>query len=114
MHDIQEEVIVTARKAMETLTEAMLYVLMALKSRPMCGIEIASTIDTLTDNRVNIGPATLYTVLGRFEKEGYIEEIEVSGRKRTYQITQVGLNAYQEEIERLQRCLHDAQKVERS
>ena len=58
-----------ARKTMETLTEAMFYVLMALKSRPMCGIEIAAAIDTLTDDRVHIGPATLYTVLGRFEKE---------------------------------------------
>ena len=103
-----------ARKTMETLTEAMFYVLMALKSRPMCGIEIAAAIDTLTDDRVHIGPATLYTVLGRFEKEGYIEEIEVSGRKRTYQITPIGLNAYREELERLKRCLLDAQKLERS
>jgi DNA-binding PadR family transcriptional regulator len=99
---------------METLTEAMFYVLMALRSRPMCGIEIASTIDELTENRVNIGPATLYTVLGRFEKEGYIEEIEVSGRKRTYRITRIGLKAYQEELERLSRCLLDAQRMERS
>ena len=103
-----------ARKTMETLTEAMFYVLMALKSRPMCGIEIAAAIDTLTNDRVHIGPATLYTVLGRFEKEGYIEEIEVSGRKRTYQITQTGLNAYREELDRLNRCLLDAQKLERS
>lgn len=108
------EVIPMARKTMETLTEAMFYVLMALKSRPMCGIEIAAAIDTLTDNRVNIGPATLYTVLGRFEKEGFIKEIEVSGRKRTYQITQVGLNAYEEELKRLQYCLLDAQKLGRS
>jgi DNA-binding PadR family transcriptional regulator len=108
------EVVPMARKTMETLTEAMFYVLMALRSRPMCGIEIASTIDALTENRVNIGPATLYTVLGRFEKERYIEEIEVSGRKRTYRITQVGLNAYREELERLSRCLLDAQKLERS
>ena len=108
------EVVPMARKTMETLTEAMFYVLMALRTGPMCGIEIAAAIDTLTDNRVNIGPATLYTVLGRFEKEGYIEEIEVSGRKRTYRITKIGLNAYQEEIERLKRCLLDAQKLERS
>ena len=111
---IQNEVMALARKTMETLTEAMFYVLMALRSKPMCGIDIASTIDTLTEDRVNIGPATLYTVLGRFEKEGYIEEIEVSGRKRTYQITQVGLNAYEEELKRLQYCLLDAQKLERS
>ena len=99
---------------METLTESMFYVLMALKTGPMCGIEIAAIIDELTDNRVNIGPATLYTVLGRFEKEGYIEEIEVSGRKRTYQITNIGLNAYNEELVRLKACLFDAEKIERS
>lgn len=104
----------TARKTMETLTDSMFYVLMALTKEPKCGIEIASTIDALTDNRVNIGPATLYTVLARFEKEGYIAEIAVSGRKRTYQITEVGLKAYFEEVERLKACLRDAEKFERS
>ena len=103
-----------ARKTMETLTEAMFYVLMALSKSPMCGIDAAAWITQRTRGRVSLGPATLYTVLGRFEKEGYIEEIEVSGRKRTYRITQVGLKAYQEELERLNRCLLDAQKLERS
>ena len=95
---------------METLTEAMFYVLMALRSGPKCGIEIVSSIDKLTEDRVNIGPATLYTVLGRFEKEGYIAETEVSGRKRTYRITDIGLKAYQEELRRLQNCLLDAER----
>ena len=104
----------TARKTMETLTDSMFYVLMALTKEPKCGIEIASTIDSLTENRVNIGPATLYTVLARFEKEGYIAEIAVSGRKRTYQITEIGLKAYFEEVERLKACLRDAEKFERS
>lgn len=103
-----------ARKSMETLTESMFYVLMALTREPKCGIEIASTIDALTHNRVKIGPATLYTVLAKFEKEGYITEVAVSGRKRTYQITQMGLKAYDEEVERLKVCLLDADKYERS
>lgn len=103
-----------ARKSMETLTDSMFYVLLALTKEPKCGIEIAATIDALTNNRVNIGPATLYTVLARFEKEGYIEEIAVSGRKRTYQITQIGLNAYHGEVKRLKACLLDAEKFERS
>ena len=106
--------IYTARKTMETLTDSMFYILLALTKGPKCGIEVAATIDTLTDNRVNIGPATLYTVLARFEKEGYIAEIAVSGRKRTYQITEVGLNAYCDEIKRLKACLFDAEKFERS
>lgn len=99
---------------METLTESMFYVLMALTKEPKCGIEIAAAIDVLTQNRVNIGPATLYTVLARFEKEGYIAEIAVSGRKRTYQITQTGRKAYREEVERLKACLLDHDKFERS
>ena len=97
-----------ARKTMETLTESMFYVLMALKQEPMCGIDIATTVEKITDHRVVLGPATLYTVLARFEKEGYIREIAVSGRKRTYEITPVGLHGYEEEIRRLQCCLKDA------
>ena len=50
----------------------------------------------------------LYTILGKFEKEKYIEEIEVEGRKRTYRITQRGKNAYQEELKRLEQCVSDA------
>ena len=103
-----------ARKAMETLTESMFYVLLALTKEPKCGIEIAATIDALTRKRISIGPATLYTVLARFEHEGYITEIAVSGRKRTYHITEIGLKAYREEVERLNTCLLDAESFERS
>lgn len=103
-----------AKKAMEILTESMFYVLMALRQKPMCGIDIAATIETITENRVVLGPATLYTILAKFEKEGYIREIAVSGRKRTYEITPLGSRSYEEEILRLQLCLRDATGLERS
>jgi len=99
------------KKAMEVLTESMFYVLMALRSGPMCGIDIAASIETHTDGRLSLGPATLYTILGKFEKEGYIEEVQVEGRKRTYAITDRGLEAYREELARLHRCISDAQRV---
>ena len=103
-----------AKKAMEILTESMFYVLMALRQGPMCGIEIAAAIEEITENRVMLGPATLYTVLARFEKEGYIREIAVSGRKRTYEITPLGSWGYEEELRRLRHCLEDAARLERS
>ncbi len=103
-----------ARKAMEILTESMFYVLMALKKAPMCGTDIAAAVERRTQNRVLLGPATLYTILGKFEKEGYIREIAVSGRKRTYEITAIGLEAYENEWERLRQCLADAEESERS
>lgn len=99
------------KKSMENLTESMLYVLMAFHCRPMCGIEVAAFLDTLTKGRVQMGPATLYTILGKFEKEHYLQEIHVEGRKRTYRITERGELAYAQELERLRTCLADAQRL---
>ena len=96
------------KKAMEILTESMFYVLMALSKSPMCGIDIAAWITNRTRGRVSLGPATLYTVLGKFEKEGFIAETEVEGRKRTYRITSKGLTAYRTELDRLRQCIADA------
>ncbi len=99
------------KKAMEILTESMFYVLMALNQSPMCGIEIVEYIEQITNRRVQLGPATLYTILGKFEKEKWIKEVEVEGRKRTYRITDKGLNAYEQELRRLQQCAQDAEKA---
>ena len=101
------------RKAMELLTESMFYVLMALSQGPKCGIDIAAFAERCSGGRIQMGPATLYTILGKFEKEKYISETQVSGRKRTYQITEKGVNAYQAELERLRRCLEDAENCMR-
>ena len=96
---------------MVVLTEAMLYVLMAFQNGEMCGIDIADYIDRLTDGRVQIGPATLYTILGKFEKEKYIKEINVEGRKRTYIITEKGNEAYHTELTRLTQCIADSKRA---
>ena len=100
------------KKAMEILTESMFYCLMALCRCPMCGIGIAAFVDGKTRGRVQLGPATLYTILGKFEKEGYIAETEVQGRKRTYAITPKGRAAYDEELARLRMCIADAETAD--
>jgi len=100
------------RKAMVILTESMFYVPMALQCGEMCGIDIAEFIDRHTNGRVQIGPATLYTILGKFEKEKYIKEINVEGRKRTYVITEKGRDAYNAELLRLRQCIVDSDKVQ--
>ena len=97
------------KKSMDILTESMFYVLMALMTGPMCGIEIADFIGRRTKDRLKIGPATLYTILGKFEKEKYIREVSVEGRKRPYQITPTGAAAYREELARLKQCVLDAE-----
>lgn len=101
------------RRAMELLTESMFYVLMALARGPMCGIDIAQYVEELTCGRLKIGPATLYTILGKFQEQKYIQEIQVEGRKRTYTIQDKGRRAYEEELLRLRQCLVDAEKAGR-
>lgn len=101
------------KKAMEILTESMFYVLMAFCHGPMCGIDVADFIDQRTAGRLQIGPATLYTILAKFEKEKYIREIGVEGRKRTYCITDKGRDAYRTELDRLRQCIADAEAADR-
>jgi len=96
---------------MESLTESMFYVLMALCRKPLCGIDIADFIEKHTAGRLQIGPATLYTILGKFEKEQYIRQVELEGRKRTYAVTDKGLRAYGAELERLRQCVADARRA---
>jgi len=99
------------KAAMEGLTESMFYVLMALTTGPLCGIDIAKEIELCTKGRLRIGPATLYTILGKFEKAGYITEISVEGRKRTYRNTEKGRRAYEDELVRLRQCIADAERM---
>ena len=101
------------KKSMAVLTESMFYVLMAFACCPMCGIDIACFVEKTTRGRVKLGPATLYTILGKFQQERYIEETDVEGRKRTYRLTEKGREAYQTELDRLQSCLRDAENQQR-
>ena len=80
------------KKSMDLLTESMFYVLMALYYQPKCGIDIAAFIEERTGGRLRIGPATLYTILGKFEKEKLIEE-KLEADKRAQEAS--------EELERL-------------
>lgn len=93
------------------MTESMFYVLMCFYQKPTFGIEIVSTINQWSQGEVQMGPGTLYTILGRFEKDGLIKEISVEGRKRTYQITPLGKDIFELELERLNRVLEVATKV---
>ena len=100
------------RKPLESLTESMFYVLMAFQKEQRCGTVIASFVEQKTHGLCRIGPATLYTILAKFEDEKYIKEVKVEGRKRTYAVTDKGRQAYVDEVARLRRCVADAASEE--
>lgn len=95
----------------KALTESMFYVLMALYEKDTFGTEIVEYINNVSNKRVAMGPGTLYTILSKFEKDKLIKEIAVEGRKRTYAITQMGRDIFENEIKRLEEVLNTALKA---
>lgn len=100
------------KRAFETLTETMFYVLMAFLRQERCGTEVVEFIGNKTNGRLVLGPGTLYTILAKFEEEQLIQETAVEGRKRTYRITEKGKNLYTDELERLRACVADGESEE--
>lgn len=95
-----------AREQFQNLTEPMYYILLAL-TKESCGVDIMEKVDEISKGRVKVGPGTLYTLLGKFEKENIIRETEVVGRKRSYIITDKGFGILKEEYGRLNSLIED-------
>ena len=98
------------KKSLEPITESMFYVLLCLHSKNMYGTEMAELVRKITDDRVKLGPGTLYSILSTFESEGVINKFSQDGRRITYQITEKGEQLYQDELQRMRKCLWDAQR----
>ena len=99
-----------AKKSLEPLTEPMFYTLLCFHRSEMCGTEISSYVNELTEGRVKLGPGTLYSLLSLFQSEHLIEKLPAEGRRISYRITERGEKLYQQEINRLETCLRDAQR----
>ena len=98
-----------AREKFQTLTEQMFYILLCLQ-RECCGVDVMDRVARMTENRVTIGPGTLYSLLESFQTEGFIQETRVEGRKRSYQITVKGRLRLEVEVRRLRQQTEDYQK----
>lgn len=95
-----------AREQFQSLSEQMYYILLALWDT-QCGADIARRVNDLSEGRIQIGPGTLYTLLGRFEEQKMIRETESAGRKRYYVITDKGKGMMSREYARLRRLIQD-------
>ena len=99
-----------ARKKLDTLTEPMYYVLLAL-TEERHGYGIMQYVNQLTYGRVNIGAGTLYALLSRFEKEKLIHATREEEKRKYYQLTDEGRKILNEEFDRLQRQVTDGIRI---
>ena len=99
-----------ARKKLETLTEQMFYVLLALRQERH-GYGIMQAITALTNGRVNIGAGTLYALLERVEGEGFITFTRMEDKRKYYKLTPEGDKALREEYGRIRQQAADMETV---
>ncbi|NCB63406.1 MAG: PadR family transcriptional regulator [Clostridia bacterium] len=99
-----------ARKKLDTLTEQMYYVLLAL-TEERHGYGIMQYATELTGGRVSIGAGTLYALLARFEEEGLIQYRGEKENRKYYKLTDDGRRVLDEEYGRLRRQVADGSRI---
>lgn len=98
------------RPKFQTLTEQMFYILLCLKTE-CCGMDIMDRVPAMTAGRVNVGSGTLYNLLEQFLDSGMIRETKAEGRRRSYILTEKGIEILQTEYQRLQWQMADYVRI---
>jgi len=57
-----------AREKLQTLSEPMYYILLALMEE-RCGVDIMKEVERISNDRISVGPGTLYALLDKLWKK---------------------------------------------
>ena len=95
-----------AREQLQTLTEPMYYILLAL-TEECCGVDIMERVKQLSHGRVTVGPGTLYAMLAKFEEKGIIRPTVFTTRRKSYIISDAGRRELEKEYARLKALTAD-------
>ena len=84
------------------LSAAMFFVLFALADGEKHGYLIMQEVKVLSDGKLQMGPATLYTTIQKLADQSFIEEVENAGqdRRRKYRLTRTGKQLLNAEFSR--------------
>lgn len=95
------------------LTEALYYILLSVRT-PNHGYGIIQEVSELTNQRVNLGPGTLYGAINSMLSKGWIQlysEDKESRKKKQYLITNRGKDIFMAEVARLEELLDNSKKM---
>jgi len=88
------------------MTETTYYTLLAL-NQPRHGYAIMQFVSRLTENRIQLGTGTLYSMVGRLVDDRVIRILSTDSGKKTYQMTDLGLDLLRQETKRLDQQLQN-------
>jgi DNA-binding PadR family transcriptional regulator len=94
-------------RTISAVQEPTFLILTALAAQPLHGYGIVQSVVELSDGEVKLRPGTLYGALDRLDQQGLIaidREEPVDGRlRRYYRLSDSGVAALTEQVERLRR-----------
>lgn len=94
------------------MTESAFYILLSLQEERH-GYGIGQRVRELTDDKLVIGPGTMYGSLAKMEKDGLIEFTQESDKRKLYRITAIGeeiLNLEKDRIRHLYKVIEEDDK----
>ncbi|HIR12081.1 MAG TPA: PadR family transcriptional regulator [Candidatus Fimenecus excrementavium] len=98
------------KKVYVPMTETAFYILLCLK-QPNHGYGIVQTVEKLTDGAIRLAPGTMYGSLSKMEKDGLIRFVREEEKRKIYQITDLGLEVLQLELNRIERLYRVAKEA---
>ena len=94
------------------LTEAVFYILLSL-CKPQHGYGIMQQTEQMSNGRVRLAAGTLYGALSNLCSKGWIKMIpsEADSRRKEYQITALGKEKLQTELNRLKELVANGEQI---
>ncbi|HOB87642.1 MAG TPA: PadR family transcriptional regulator [Bacillota bacterium] len=82
------------------MSETMFYILFSLQEERH-GYAIMQHVKELTGGRIILGAGTVYSTIGKLERDGLIKAVSEENRRKTYLITEAGNRILREEAARI-------------
>ena len=90
------------KKVYIPMTETAFYILFCLQ-KPNHGYGIVQMVEKMTEGAIRLAPGTMYGSLSKMEKDGVITFIKEEDKRKIYEITELGLEILNIELNRIKR-----------
>lgn len=90
------------KKVYIPMTETAFYILFCLQ-KPNHGYGIVQMVEKMTEGAIRLAPGTMYGSLSKMEKDGVIRFIKEEDKRKIYEITELGLEILNIELNRIKR-----------
>lgn len=97
------------RKVYVPMTETAFFILLCLREANH-GYGIVQKVEKMTDGELRLTPGTMYGSLAKMEKDGVIRFVREEDKRKIYQITDLGNEVLQTELNRIERLYKIAQE----